>query len=122
MVRGPAPTYTQEELYAISVMQMYARELKAEVDLVRGIYTVLGIRARVYSYQPKDVVGTFVQGDQIVILFRPDLESVGLAPPMRGDKILIGPQRRKTTIQADDANTRVVDGVIVADEVKVRGD
>lgn len=78
------------------------------------------VRARVMGYQPKDLVGGITQGDLKAIVLAVDLETVQWPGPLRqGDKAIL---RGKTkTIEVVDGNTRRIQGVLIAYELRVTG-
>jgi hypothetical protein len=77
-------------------------------------------RARVLAYQPGEIVGPIVQGDQKVILLAEDMETGAVTLPLlTSDKAVV--RGRELAIVAIDANTRRVGSVLCAYELQVRG-
>lgn len=107
---------------------MYGRMLDGETILVRR-YTGAGpnrprfdvqMRAQVGGYQPRDFIGTIVQGDRKVIAFADDLIGAGLSLPITtNDKIIV--RGKELAIIAVDDSTRRINGVLIAYEMQVRG-
>ena len=78
------------------------------------------VRARIKGYAPTDIGGTILQGDQLVILHKPDMDLQDWpVPPQRGDRIIVG--GRLLTVESVDQNTRKVGETIIAYEIQVRG-
>jgi hypothetical protein len=76
--------------------------------------------ARPMNYQPADLVGAIQQGDVKLIVLAEDLEIAGFPFPLRkGDKVFR--QGKESNIEAPDGNSREVQGVLVAYELRVRG-
>lgn len=100
----------------------YARALRDEVTIERGTERAAAVRCQVRSYGPTEIVGSVMQGDQEVILFKPDLDNQGFpSPPKKGDKIKMENETRTTTVEYCDPNTRRVGTETIAYVVQTRG-
>lgn len=73
--------------------------------------------ARVTGFQPKDLVGSIVQGDRKVIMLVDTLSSV--LPLTTADSVII--RGREVKIKAIDDNTRRIGGTLIALELQVAG-
>lgn len=109
-----------------SVAASYANALTDSVSISgkRGIgtaktYSAANVRARIRGYQPRDIVGTIMQGDQEAILLKADLDAQGYPVPERGDRMVCG--GITSVVQFCDANTRRVNGTVIAYVCQVRG-
>jgi hypothetical protein len=82
--------------------------------------TDVSVRARVVSYDPKELVGGIQQGDAKVIALAEDLDGSAITLPLvKSDKCVV--RGRELNIQGSDDNTRRIQGVLVAYELQVRG-
>ncbi len=104
------------------------REMLADVgeDIVIRRYTGTGtprpktdvtIRARVMGYEPKELVGSIVQGDRKVIALVDTLGS--LMPITTNDKVVV--RGKELAIKAVDDSTRRVAGTLIALEIQASG-
>lgn len=79
-----------------------------------------GIRARVTSFEPHELVGGIIQGDRKLIVLAEDLEASGIDLPLiKGDKAVV--RGKELNIEGPNDNTRRIQGVLVAYELAVRG-
>lgn len=79
-----------------------------------------GIRARVTSYMPQELIGNIQEGDRKVILLQEDLEAAGFSGVIRpGDKVVVG--GKELAIIAPDSASRRVGNVVIAYELTARG-
>lgn len=114
------------------------RRFLAEVgeDIVIRRYTGTGtprpkveatVRARVMGYEPKELVGTIVQGDRkILALVDPDATVASgmvalstLLPLNNNDKAVV--RGKELAIKAIDDNTRRIAGTLIALEIQAAG-
>lgn len=78
------------------------------------------VRGRVMAYEPRELVGSIVQGDQKLVILAEDLIAAQVALPLvKGDKAVV--RGKELNIEAPDANTRRVAGVLTAYDLQVRG-
>lgn len=78
------------------------------------------VRARVMDFEPRELVGSIVQGDRKLIVLAEDLVTAQVPLDLRkGDKVVV--RGKELNIEAADDNTRRVQGVLVAYELQVRG-
>jgi hypothetical protein len=73
--------------------------------------------ARVMGYQPKEIVGSIVQGDRKVIALVDTLSAI--LPLTNDDKLVI--RGIEVAILAVDDETRRIQGTLIALEIQVRG-
>lgn len=72
------------------------------------------------DYQPHELVNGLRQGDCLAILLAADLQAASFpVPPRQGDQIEAN--GRKMTVIACDDQSRRVQGVVIAYEIKARG-
>jgi hypothetical protein len=75
------------------------------------------VRARVMGYQPRDLVGSVVQGDRRVIMM---VDALAAILPLRtSDKCVI--RGVEVAIKGIDDNTRRIAGTLIALELQVAG-
>lgn len=85
------------------------------------------VRARVMGYEPKELVGTIVQGDRkIIALVDPDamvpsgmVALSTLLPLNNNDKAVV--RGKELAIKAIDDNTRRIAGTLIALEIQAAG-
>ncbi len=77
-------------------------------------------RARIVGYAPNELVGGIQQGDRRAIVLADDLFGSGLTMPVLNTDKLVD-HGRELQIIAVDADTRKIDGVLIAYELQVRG-
>jgi hypothetical protein len=78
------------------------------------------VRARVVGYEPKELVGSVLQGDRRVIFLSEDLDAAQFAHPvLASDKAVV--RGRELAIVAPDESTRRVQGELIAYDLTVRG-
>lgn len=78
------------------------------------------VMARPKGYAPEQLVGAVKQGDVWLIVLAEDIEATGIALPItREDRIVL--RGRELAIEEIDGNTRSVQGVVIAWELRVRG-
>jgi len=83
-------------------------------------YFDAAVLARVTGYEPKEIVGTIVQGDRKLIVLAQDLIDAQFALPVRkGDKAVV--RGVELNIEAADDSTRRVGTELIALELQVRG-
>ena len=114
--------------FAESVKADYRRELKEFVTVRRftgtgsnrPVFDAQNIRARVFGYDAKELIGGIQQGDRKAILYADDVIESGLALPITDkDKLVV--RGIELSIIAPDDSTRRVDGILIAYELQVRG-
>jgi hypothetical protein len=102
---------------------MYARQLtdRASITGIRNgvTYIASNVRSFAIGYQPKEIAGTIVQGDQKILLLKADCDLASFPTPLKGDKIVMA--GRTLTVEAVDLNTRKVDQTVIAYEIQARG-
>ncbi len=112
-----------------SVKASYRATLKEQVTIRRytGVVTATSprfdvtARARVVGFEPKELIGSILQGDRKAIVYADDLIEGGLTLPVRTtDKLLLASGKELAIISAD-GDSRKVDGVLIAYELQVRG-
>ena len=78
------------------------------------------VLARVMSYDPQELIGTIIQGDQKLIVLVDDLETYQFPLPLiRNDKVVV--RGKEINIESVDGNTRRILGELIAYELQVRG-
>lgn len=80
----------------------------------------VAVRARVVDYEPNELVGGISQGDRKLIVLAEDM--IAAQAPLdikKGDKAVV--RGKELNIEAADDNTRRVQGVLIAYELRVRG-
>lgn len=78
------------------------------------------VKARVVDYKPHELVGAIQQGDRKLIVLADDLITAQFPQPLvKGDKAVV--RGKELNIEAPDDNTRRVQGVLIAYELRVRG-
>lgn len=112
-----------------AIAQQYAQALvdRCTVTRLSGVGAAqvpldfADIRCRFIAYQPSDLGGLIIQGDQKGVLLAADLAAAGFPLPLKmGDRITLS-DARVVTIQSIDPNTRSYAGVPIAYDVQVRG-
>jgi hypothetical protein len=104
------------------------REMLADVgeDIIIRRYTGTGsprsksdtvTRARVMGYEPKDLVGSIVQGDRKIIALVDGL--AGILPITTNDKAVV--RGKELAIKAVDDSTRRIAGILIALEIQASG-
>ena len=74
---------------------------------------------RIVAFEPHELVGLVIQGDQKAIVFAKDLTDAGFEEPIRdSDKLVV--RGNEFAIQAVDDNTRRVGSTLIAYELQVR--
>lgn len=108
---------------ANEAIDAYERHLTdiASLTGLRGsvAYSATDVNCRITAYAPTQLVGSIIQGDQLIILLKRDLDKAGFPRPIKGDKVTVG--GILMTIQAVDPNTRKIGTTIIAYEAQVRG-
>ncbi|WP_249225651.1 hypothetical protein [Tardiphaga alba] len=74
-------------------------------------------RARVMGYEPKELVGSIVQGDRKIIALVDDL--AGILPITTNDKAVV--RGKELAIKAVDDSTRRIAGTLIALEIQAGG-
>lgn len=95
-------------------------QVRRYTDPVTRTFVDYPALARAVQYNPQDLVGAIQQGDVKLIVLAEDLEIAGFPFPIRkGDKVLR--HGREANIEAPDDNSREVQGILCAYELRVRG-
>ncbi len=84
----------------------------------------VAVRARVTGYEPRDLVGDVRQGDRRVLLLAEDIGAFPVPVEVRGrDRIVLSTAagEQMMMIEALDDQSRRLDGVLLAYEIRVRG-
>lgn len=83
-------------------------------------YTDYSCLAKPVAYQPQEIIGNIVQGDQKIFAFADDIATSGIAMPItNNDRAVIG--NKETSIKAIDGNTIRLGGVTIAYILQVKG-
>lgn len=78
------------------------------------------VMARVTDYLPHEIVGDIQQADRKIILLAEDMIDAQVPLDLRnGDKVVV--RGKVLNIEAADDNTRRIQGVLIAFEIRARG-
>lgn len=81
-------------------------------------YSDTTVLARVMGYEPDELIGSMQQGDRRLIVLADDLTGITIGNGMT-DKFVV--RGRECSVEAVDDNTRRVQGILIAYEIRVRG-
>lgn len=104
------------------VIAAYAAALTDSISVTRpGTVPVTATaRCRIQNYNANSLSGTIMQGDQMVIVLKSDLDAAGFPVPIKNsDKMVSG--GRTMIVQSVDANTRRIDSTVIAYVCQARG-
>lgn len=86
----------------------------------RGFYIDVTCRARVNDYQPDEMQGGIIQGDQKVVLSNVEIAAAQWpGPPRIGDVILRNGGAQSAVVKGASSNT--LDSIVVRHNLQVRG-